>query len=200
MNVAYVDISVSAAIAFGESGTSTYAELLDSFSRLLSSNPLETELRAAFLRENLVFHERAVAGIEWAIPERTLSPELATVLDTGCIRGADLWHVAVALYVSPRPEKLCFLTLDEIQDGIPEELGFRSHLGQAGPASWPTRWGGLRIMPSAAVDWPVQMLPTAVLGLRTSGGFRSDDSGRPDASPGIGPGCAPARRRYVQAA
>ena len=135
MNVAYVDTSVLAAIAFGESEASTYAELLGSFSRLISSNLLEAELRAAFLRENLSFHERAVAGIEWVIPERTLSRELASVLDTGYLRGADLWHVAVALYVSPRPDKLCFFTLDEIQGRIAEELGFRSPFGQDSLAS-----------------------------------------------------------------
>ena len=64
MSVAYVDTSVLTAIAFDEPGAAAYAQRLDEFARLISSNLLEAELRAAFTRENLRFQEGAVAGVE----------------------------------------------------------------------------------------------------------------------------------------
>ena len=124
MSIAYVDTSVLTAIAFDEPGASAHARRLDEFARLISSNLLEAELRAAFMRENLLFPESAIAGIEWILPDRTLAPEFAAVLRTGYLRGADLWHVATALYVSPRSGGLTFATLDARQSAVAEELGF----------------------------------------------------------------------------
>jgi len=124
MSVAYVDTSVLTAIAFDEPGADAYARRLDEFARLISSNLLEAELRAAFARENLPFRESAVAGIDWILPDRPLAPEFAAVLEEGYLRGADLWHVAAALYVSPRSGNLSFATLDARQSAIAEALGF----------------------------------------------------------------------------
>ncbi len=124
MSIAYVDTSVLTAIAFDEPGAATCAQELDAFARLISSNLLEAELRAAFAREDLRFPERAVAGIEWILPDRTLAPEFTAVLDTGHLRGADLWHVAMALYVSPVAGSLAFATLDSRQSAVAEALGF----------------------------------------------------------------------------
>ena len=125
MSVAYVDTSVLTAIVFDEPGAAAYAQRLDEFARLISSNLLEAELRAAFARESLRFQESAVAGVEWILPDRPLAPELATVLETGYLRGADLWHVATALYVSPQSRNLSFATLDARQSDIAAALGFR---------------------------------------------------------------------------
>ena len=124
MSVAYVDTSVLTAIAFDEPGAAVHARRLDEFTRLISSNLLEAELRAAFARENLLFQESAVAGLEWILPDRTLAPEFATVLETGHLRGANLWHVAAALYVSPQSGSLSFATLDARQSAVAEALGF----------------------------------------------------------------------------
>ena len=125
MSIAYVDTSVLTAIAFDEPGTALHAQWLDEFARLISSNLLEAELRATFARENLNFQESAIAGIEWILPDRTLAAELATVLETGYLRGADLWHVATALYVSPLSGNLSFATLDARQSAVAEALGFQ---------------------------------------------------------------------------
>ena len=51
MSVAYVDSSALAAIAFDEPHASALASRMDGFDRLISSNLLEAELRAAFMRE-----------------------------------------------------------------------------------------------------------------------------------------------------
>ena len=67
----------------------------------------------------------AIAGIEWILPDRALAPEFATVLESGYLRGADLWHVATALYVSPQAGSLSFATLDAGQRVVAEALGFQ---------------------------------------------------------------------------
>lgn len=132
MSVAYIDTSVLTAVVFDEPNAAAYAQRLDGFTRLISSNLLEAELRAAFARENLRYRESAVAGIEWILPHRPLAPEYASVLGTGYLRGADLWHVATALYVSPQPGSLWFATLNARQGAVAEALGFRVS-GEAGP-------------------------------------------------------------------
>ena len=103
MGIAYVDTSVLTAIAFDDPGAAAHAQRLDEFARLVSSNLLEAELQAAFAGEKQLFQESVTAGIEWILPDRTLAPEFATVLETGYLRRADLWHVATALYVPPNP-------------------------------------------------------------------------------------------------
>ena len=125
MSTAYVDTSVLTAIAFDEPGATVHARRLDDFTRLISSNLLEAELRAAFVRESLAFQESAIAGIEWILPNRSLAPEYATALEAGYLRGADLWHVATALYVAAPSGGLWFATLDMRQGAVAEALGFK---------------------------------------------------------------------------
>ena len=72
-----------------------------------------------------------MAGIDWILPDRSLALELSTVLEAGYLRGADLWHVATALYVTPRPEGLSFLTLDARPGTVAGALGFPV-VGEAG--------------------------------------------------------------------
>ena len=124
MSVAYVDSSALAAIAFDEPRASKLASRMDGFDRLISSNLLEAELRAAFMRERLEFQESIVLGIDWILPDRTLAPEFKTVLRAGYLRGADLWHLATALYVSSGRPRLSFATLDARQAGVADALGF----------------------------------------------------------------------------
>lgn len=124
MSVAYVDTSVLTAIVFDEPKAESYARRLDDFDRLISSNLLEAELRAAFAREDLSFQESAVAGIEWILPDRRLTPEFGVALEAGYLRGADLWHIATALYVSHETGGLSFATLDARQSSVAEKLGF----------------------------------------------------------------------------
>ena len=124
MMVAYVDTSALVSIAFGEPGAAEVARRLAEFTRLVSSNLLEAELRATFARENLAFDDAVVASIEWIFPPESLAAQFAAVLDAGYLRGADLWHVATALYATPSAESLYFATLDARQGGVAEALGF----------------------------------------------------------------------------
>ena len=124
MSVAYVDASIVVAVEFEEHGGVEHAERMNGFSDLHSSNLLEAEVRAAFARERRRFDPSILARIEWIFPSRPLSAEMATVLQAGYLRGADLWHVSVALYMARNPAEMCFLTLDQRQRETAASLGF----------------------------------------------------------------------------
>ena len=70
------------------------------------------------------FERSVFADVQWILPERPLTLELSVVLASGYLRGADLWHVATALYASPRPEDLEFVTLDRRQAAVASGVGF----------------------------------------------------------------------------
>ena len=124
MSVAYVDTSAVVAIVFGERGGAALARRLADFDELVASNLLEAELLAAFAREDLPFEPAAVAGITWVMPDRPLGRECRAALDAGYLRGADLWHVACALYLAPDARDLAFVTSDGRQAEVAESLGF----------------------------------------------------------------------------
>ncbi len=125
MSIAYVDTSAVVAIAFAEDGSAALARRLDGFSRLVSSNLLEAELRAACLREGRPAPADLLACIEWILTDRPLSPEIGMVLESGYLRGADLWHLATALYAAPEPSAISFVTLDRNQARMASALNFR---------------------------------------------------------------------------
>lgn len=124
MSACYVATSVLAGIAFGEPAAERFAVALNRFDRLLSSNLLEAEIRAIFQREGVTFEDDVIAGIDWVLPARPLSVELAAALAAGDLRGAELLHVATALYVAPQPDSLTFATLDVEQARAASALGF----------------------------------------------------------------------------
>ena len=125
MSVACVDTSVLVAIAFDEPAGAGMANRLEAFSHLLASNLLEAEMRAAFAREGADFSEHLLASLQWVFPDRSLTPEITAVLTAGHLRGADLWHVASALYVKQGAGDMWFVTLDERQRSVAAALGFR---------------------------------------------------------------------------
>lgn len=125
MSVAYVDSSALIAITLDEPGASGLARHLNACARLVSSNLLEAEMRATFARERVDFREHVLAGIDWILPDRPITEELTSVLEAGYLRGADLWHLATALYISPEPGALSVATLDVRQASVAAVLGFR---------------------------------------------------------------------------
>ncbi len=135
MSVAYIDTSVVVALAFDEEGAESLATRLTGFSRLVSSNLLEAELRAACRRERQPVPVHLLARISWILTHRPLSPEMETALEAGSLRGADLWHVASALYAAPEPGAIVFLTLDRQQARVAVALGFRDGESECGSRS-----------------------------------------------------------------
>jgi len=124
VRVAYVDTSVLLAIAFHEREGNAARRRLESFDLLVASNLLEAELRAALQREGAPSDVPLLNRVSWVSPERPLSSEITVVLGAGRLRGADLWHLACALYLAPSPRDLPFFTLDTRQGEVAGKLGF----------------------------------------------------------------------------
>lgn len=124
MAAAFVDSSVISAIAFIEGGAPAIVERLQQFNRLFAAPLLEAEVRSAAHRESVTVDQGWFAPLTWILPERSLTPEIARVLEAGYIRGADCWHLATALSIFPEPAGLTFLTLDLRQQEIAAALGF----------------------------------------------------------------------------
>ena len=125
MTFAYVDTSCLVAVAFDEPGARKLAARLRRFDRLFSSNLLEAELRSALVREGADGHiEDLLSWLTWVYPNRPLTPEYARITTAGYLRGADLWHLANALFLAPDQTDLSFLTLDGRQGAVARRLGF----------------------------------------------------------------------------
>lgn len=126
MKAAYVDTSSLVAIAFAEPSAKRVARLLESQDRLFSSNLLEAELRSALAREGVSEDiGLLLTGVTWIYPNRPLTREFNRILTIGRhLRGADLWHLACALFLAPSARDLTFITLDRRQEEVAAKLGF----------------------------------------------------------------------------
>lgn len=127
MKAAYVDTSYLVAILFEEAEGPGAQKRLQQFEEVLASNLLEAELRGALAREGFPeAWESPPEWIGWVLPNRPLTKEVGRVLGAGHVRGADLWHLACALYVTPKAGDLTFLTLDGRQKQVAAALGFET--------------------------------------------------------------------------
>lgn len=124
MRAAYVDTSVIAAIAFDEPEAAAALARLEEFDLLVASDLLDAELRAALRREGAAPDPALTARLSWLLPDRPLRVEIDHVLQHGPVRGADCWHLAVALYLIGSPNDLTFLTLDQRQQRVAQAIGF----------------------------------------------------------------------------
>src|SRR5262249_3367525 len=125
LTLAYVDSSCLVAVAFGEPGYEGVVDWLNLCEGLFASNLLEAEVRAALPRAGGADKEGdLLSGFIWIYPNRQLTAEYRRILAAGTLKGADLWHVACALFLSPDPKELAFLTLDRPQKTVARALGF----------------------------------------------------------------------------
>ena len=125
-SAAVVDTSCLVAVAFGEPAAPRTRARLGRFDRLFASALVEAELLAAFRREAVAADiADFTRGLALVSPDRPLSAELRRTADAGSLRGADMWHVACALFLSPDPGELTFLTLDDDQRAVARRLGFK---------------------------------------------------------------------------
>lgn len=125
MSIAYVDTSVLIAIAFGEPGGDALAGRLARYDVIASANLLEAELHSALRREGVAESaEEVLGGLSWILPDRRLTAEIERASTGRHLRGADLWHVASALYLAESPGEVDFLTLDSAQREVAASLGF----------------------------------------------------------------------------
>ena len=122
---AYVDTSALLTVVFEEPAAVAIVQRLAQFPRLVASNLLEAEMRAGFGRLGLEFDDGLLSDIEWIFPDRPLTTELKGALAVAYLRGADLWHIATALYVKDTVVgEMTFITLDNRQRTAAASLGF----------------------------------------------------------------------------
>ena len=127
MSVAYLDTSFLLSILFGEPGSQKLRNQLRVYTRLLSSDLLVAETFAAATREGIGAKAFApvLKTITLVFPDRSLTPEIHTVLTKGYLRGADLWHLACALFLAgPDRSAIAFLSRDQTQRAVASRLGF----------------------------------------------------------------------------
>lgn len=124
MKAAFVDSSVIVAFALNESAASEVRVRLRQFDRVFASRLLEAELASACRRESIPLDPRLLDAIEWIGISHSLRNEINLVLEHGYVRGADCHHLATALYLSPTPASLTFVTFDMRQQDVAQRLGF----------------------------------------------------------------------------
>jgi len=127
MSAAYVDTSFLLAIVFDEPKARALSKRLRDYERRLAGDLLRAEALSAAKREGLPVDAigPALAGISVVLPVRSLEPEMGVVLERGHLRGADLWHLACALYLAAENAgELTFLSCDGAQRRVARLLGF----------------------------------------------------------------------------
>jgi predicted nucleic acid-binding protein len=125
VNVAYADSSVFAALAFREPTAANLRRRLRTFDRVVTSVFTEAELASALAREGITLPTSPLQRALLIGTSDPLTHEVQAVLATGYLRGADCWHVAVALDYSPDRD-LTFLSLDAAQREVAGRIGFRT--------------------------------------------------------------------------
>lgn len=116
------------ALLFDEPHASALARKLASLDELISSALFVAELFAALSRESrpLADAEPWLDAVSLVFPGQSLAPECKQVLEAGYLRGADLWHLATAVFLAGRErDQLLFVSLDERQRRQAKQLGFR---------------------------------------------------------------------------
>ena len=122
-----MDTSCLVAVILNEPRGRETSEYLTRFNRLVASNLLEAELRSALARERVEADSAEfLSAISWVLPDRPLTTEFREVLGLGRVKGADLWHLACALFLKRRLAGLSFVTLDRKQRDLAEALGFET--------------------------------------------------------------------------
>lgn len=121
---AFLDSSAVVALFLGEPAMERVSAALDPVRRAVATPLLEAEVRAVAARERMPADADMFWWLDWIAPTRSLEPEISRVLEAGLLRGADCWHLAVALSITPEPAQLIFLTLDERQRDVARTLGF----------------------------------------------------------------------------
>jgi len=127
VSVAYLDSSFLLAILFGEPRSGTLSRTLARSDRIFSADLLVAECLSAAGREgvDLAAVRAALQAVSLVLPPRSLEPEIIEASAHGYLRGADLWHVACALFLAGDDRNdVAFLSRDEVQRRLAGRLGF----------------------------------------------------------------------------
>ena len=126
----YLDTSAWIAWKFKQAGSDIFKKIaLDSDTVI--SCPLFVSEYVSFLKRNEILsqtrYEEELDFIRWIFPAVPLFKEYSQCGKLGFLRGADLYHIATALwFAQDRPSELIFLTCDLKQKEAAKKLGFKT--------------------------------------------------------------------------
>ena len=129
MSAAYVDSSFAVAIVLGEPRARNLVRIVERFDEIVASDLLLAEVLSAAAREGVPLEAvlEALEDLSLVLPDRTLRAEIQEILALGRLRGADLWHLACAMFVAGEARsEVSFLSRDEPQRRLARRLGFPS--------------------------------------------------------------------------
>jgi PIN domain len=115
-------------LLFEEPRAGAVARKLESLDELFSAALFVAEMLATLNRENrpLTDADALLSAVSLVFPDQPLASECKEVLGLGYIRGADLLHLATAVFLAgSERERLLFVSLDEPQKRRASQLGFR---------------------------------------------------------------------------
>ncbi len=128
MKVIYIDTSVLVSLFFEGSikENREFRNAIGKADEVLSSLLIEAEFFSVLTREKIPRDEglQFLRQISYVIPDRSLASEINRILSLGYVRGADVFHLACALYLDPPAHKLLFLTADAKQRDLAKLLKF----------------------------------------------------------------------------
>jgi predicted nucleic acid-binding protein len=127
VTAAYLDTSFFVAIVLGEPGAARLRRVLAAHDRILTSDLLVAETLCAARREGVDIDllRPALSALTLVLPGRSLEQEMREALEVGRLRGADLWHIACALFVAGAARgEVAFLSRDAAQRTVAKRLGF----------------------------------------------------------------------------
>jgi predicted nucleic acid-binding protein len=125
---AYLDTSAFLALVFRQSGYKQIEKILENVEQVLTTDLLMSEATSVFVRERGDFEvlKTSLGGLLFITAELSV-PLLESVLRAGWLRGADLYHLAAAFWLTDsKPKNIYFLTLDEQQNRVAGKLGFKT--------------------------------------------------------------------------
>ncbi len=127
MKVAYIDTSVFVAVLFEEQKDKHALAQLELFDECVTSFLTEAELYSVCKREKVELDtaKSILNAITFIGQESSLAIQYRSLFEMGHLRGADAFHLATALYLSPKRNELTFFSLDQNQIKIAQKLGFK---------------------------------------------------------------------------
>lgn len=125
MRLVCVDTSALVALLFDEPAAKSVRSALTAANAIYAANLVEAELLSVARREESEPEALAplLGCVEWVFPVRSLRPECELVLEHGHVPGAEVWHLACALYVSDSIAPPVFVSCDEGQREAAAALG-----------------------------------------------------------------------------
>lgn len=123
---AYIDSSCFVAIAGKEKDYDIVQQRMQSFTEWFTSTLTEAEVRGALMRGGVKNDgSKTLHTVTWVHARRRLTVFIERVLATGVpLKGADLWHLAIALHMVADTKEWVFFTLDGAQKQAAFDLGF----------------------------------------------------------------------------